>query len=753
MSGFGLETKIMTRQRTRSGRSSTSRRFTAGRRRKRPVAALAGADRDWAFKLLETAPSLICLCHKGTVTYLNETGRRWLGLKSARSAVGRPFTEFVQKPDRRAVAAKINGRTPAGSPLSAWLGHGMHRTLFAEICLRRFDPADRASLLIQAYDMTRQRKTDAALEKTREDLERRLLAEVTARRRVEENLNLAAQVISNLGEGVMILDRRRRVRSVNPAFTRITGFTSRSVMGKPAPFSGEGGKKKGRAGIRDARRMEDALQTKEIWKTVEREGRWEGEYWSKNKKGNDYAERLSITVINDDDGNILHYAAVISDITRRKADEERILYQANYDPLTGLPNRSLFMDRLNRALAIGTRARTKIGLMFIDLDGFKLVNDTLGHDVGDLLLKETSRRLNQSVRISDTVARLGGDEFTVLMPNLSDPSHIPVVAQRILDSLAATFHLKGHEAFVSASIGITIFPDDATEANDLLKNADTAMYRAKDLGKANYQFYTEELNRELIERMTIKNGLVKALDNQELQLYYQPKLSLENGRITGVEALMRWHSAELGLVLPSRFIPVLEDSGLVVEAGEWAIRTACRQLRNWREAGLPPLRVAVNLSTRQLRELSFVSVVADVLKETAVDGDLEIEITESLLIGNVGNLMASLQKLHDLRVHVTLDDFGTGYSSLSHLRHYPIDTIKIDGSFVADITESRADAEIIHTIINMGKTLNRTVVAENVETEEQVKLLREYGCNEIQGYYVCKPLPAADLTEFLKKRM
>ena len=747
----------MTRQRTKSRKPSAPRRSGAGRRRLTP--APTAVDGDWAYKLIETAPSLICICHKGTVTYLNETGRQWLGLKSADTAVGRPFTEFVQKADRKAVAGKMNGRAPVGAPLTAWLSRGRSGAFFAEMSLRRFDPADRASLLIQAYDMTRQRKADAALEKTRENLERRLSAETAARRRIEENLNLAAQVISNLGEGVMILDRRQRVRSVNPAFTRITGFAAREVIGKLAPFLSAQGARKGREGGKGrgkgqtARRTEDMLLTADVWKTIEREGRWDGEYWSKNKKGDEYAERLAVTAINDDDGNIAHYAAVISDVTRRKEDEERILYQANYDPLTGLPNRSLFLDRLNRALAIAARARTKVGIMFIDLDGFKLVNDTLGHDIGDLLLKETSRRLNQSVRISDTVARLGGDEFTVLMPNLIEPNHVPVVAQRILDSLAATFHMNGHEAFVSASIGITTFPDDATDANDLLKNADTAMYRAKDLGKANYQFYTDELNRELIERLTIKNGLVKALEGEELQLYYQPKLSLDDGRITGVEALMRWHSAELGLVLPSRFIPVLEDSGLVVEVGEWALRTACRQLREWRKGGLPPLRVAVNLSTRQLRELTFVSVVADVLKETGVENGLEIEITENLLIGNVGNLVASLQRLHDLGVHVTLDDFGTGYSSLSHLRHYPIDTIKIDGSFVADIAENPADAEIIHTIINMGKTLNRTVVAENVETEKQVKLLREYGCNEIQGYYVCKPLPAAELTGFLKKRM
>ncbi len=607
----------------------------------------------------------------------------------------------------------------------------------------------------------------AARDRARDRLQRRLEAEVAARRRVEDNLSLAAQVISNLGEGVVILDRRRRVTSVNPAFTRITGYAAKDVVGKPAPF--ERGREKGRVAAGKNAEGKAAKVTPgqtageagdqpavgpTIWAAAEREGRWEGEYWNKTKDGDDYAERLSVSTITDDGGRILQYAAVISDVTRRKEDEERILYQANYDTLTGLPNRSLFLDRLNRALSTAARARSKVGLMIIDLDGFKLVNDTLGHNIGDLLLKETSERLGHCVRVSDTVARLGGDEFTVLMPNLDDPSHAPVVAQRILDSLSRPFHLNGHESFVSASIGITVYPEDAADANELLKNADSAMYRAKDLGKGNYQFFTDELNRELTERLTIKNGLAKAISRDELRLYYQPKLDLKSGAITGVEALMRWNSKELGVVSPARFIPVLEESGLVVEIGAWAIDTACRQHRAWLKAGLSAIRVAVNLSTRQLREPSFAAVVERALKQSGVGPDgLEIEITENLLMSQAGNTIATLQTLHDLGIHVTLDDFGTWYSSLNHLRRYPIDTIKIDGSFVSDIATNPADAEIIHTIINMGKTLNRTVVAEGVESAAPLSLLREYGCDEIQGYYLCKPMPAAALTEFLRERL
>ena len=747
----------MTARKAKKRKASPPRRTARRRVSARAAGRRSAKDGDWAFRLVEMAPALICLCHKGTVTYLNETGRRWLGLKSAKMAIGRPFSEFVHGDDRKAVRGRLNGRTQSPAPFAVRLRRGKAQAFHSQMTIRRFDPKNRDSVLIQANDMTWQRQTDADFEKARQELERRLSVETAARRRVEENLNLAAQVISNLGEGVMILDRRRRVRSVNPAFTRITGFAAGDVVGRAPPFPGgarrRGGGKR-RAKGRPTDRTDGGTLNKTMWRTIERDGHWEGEYWSKTKNGAEYAERLSVATIADDDGQILQYAAVISDVTKRKEDEERILYQANYDTLTGLPNRSLFMDRLNRALASAARAGSKVGLMFIDLDGFKLVNDTLGHDIGDLLLVETAVRLNQSVRTSDTVARLGGDEFTVLMPNLVNPGHIPLVAQRILDSLTETFHLSGREAFVSASIGITTYPDDGKNASDLLKNADSAMYRAKDLGKANYQFFTEELNRELTERLTIKNGLAKALARRELQLFYQPKLDLASDRITGVEALMRWHSADLGAVSPAHFIPVLEDSGLMVEIGEWAIRAACRQRQAWDKAGLPPLRVAVNLSTRQLREFSFVSGISDVLKETGVGRDgLEIEITENLLIGDAGNIVEVLDRLHDLGVYITLDDFGTGYSSLSHLRRYPIDTIKIDGTFVADIADNPADAEIIHTIINMGKTLNRTVVAEGVESEKQVELLRRYQCDEIQGYYLCKPLPAAELTRFLKNRM
>lgn len=592
-------------------------------------------------------------------------------------------------------------------------------------------------------DITVRKKAEEELRKAHDELEvrvvertRELTEEIGVRQKAEDGLRLAGEVIDNLTEAVVIIDARFRVTSINPAYTKMVGYESKEVCGKMPAFLKMLKKDKGLYA-----EMRSGLET---------DGRWNGEFWSKKKDGEKYAVRLSLTAIVNEETDTVQYAAVLNDITKRKQDEERIFYQANYDALTGLPNRSLFMDRLGQGLATMKRLDRKLGLMFIDLDGFKLVNDTLGHDIGDLLLQQASERLNKCVRKGDTVARLGGDEFTIIMPNLTNPRDSHLLAQRALDELARPFQLNEHESFISGSIGVTLFPADATEAGDLIRNADSAMYRAKDQGKANYQFYTSDMNSEVQQRLVLKNGLSKALEQGELMLHYQPKLEIESGLITGVEALMRWNNKELGSISPVQFIPVLEETGMVVEVGEWALRTACEQHLEWIEKGLPPIRIAVNLSARQLREVSFVSVLEQVMKDTGVSSDsLEIEITETMLMSDSVNSVIALDKLHDMGLHVAMDDFGTGYSSLSYLKKFPIDTIKIDRSFVADITTNEDDAEIIKTIITMGHTLNRNVIAEGVETEEQLDLLRSYGCDEVQGYFFCRPQTAEQLTDFL----
>lgn len=554
----------------------------------------------------------------------------------------------------------------------------------------------------------------------------------------EWRLRLLLEVVRNLPMGVVVMDADFEVTSVNEAYCRMSGLPEDQLLGNRPPF--------------ETFLKDDLNLYNQIWAKLKVEQNWDGELWGE-KGGEKIALHIAITTIVDEAGTPSRYAAIIRDITERKQDEERILRQATFDGLTGLPNRALFLDRLGQSLKAVSRAEKKLGLMFIDLDGFKLVNDTHGHDMGDGLLREAATRISQSVRDGDTVARLGGDEFTVIMPNLSDAKDATVVAQRILDALASPFDLDGAESFVSGSIGITVFPDDAETANDLLKNADAAMYRAKDMGKANYQFYTADLNALVAERLKIKNGLVMALERDEFQLFYQPKLTLGSQKIESVEALMRWENPELGSVSPVDFIPVLEETGMVVEVGEWAIREACLQHRRWMDAGLAPVRVAVNLSARQLREISFVSVLRRLLDETGVGPEgIEIEITESMIMSDKDAAITALTELHELGVCVAMDDFGTGYSSLSYLRQFPIDTIKIDRSFVSDITSNSDDAEIIRTIINMGRTLNKKIVAEGVETEEQLALLAEYNCDQVQGYLISRPVPGEDLTDMLREK-
>lgn len=592
-------------------------------------------------------------------------------------------------------------------------------------------------------DITQRKQAEEQIRRYQDELElrvdertRELTQEILERQRVQDKLRLAGEVIEALHEGVVIINPDFRISAINPAYTAISGFEPIEVIGK---FP-----------INHTALSQSGAMFDEMW-GLEARGRWEGEFWNLRKNGEEYAERLSVTAITNPEGEVMQFAAIISDITKRKQDEERILYQANYDSLTGLPNRSLFLDRLTQAINNMQRSKKNLGLLFIDLDGFKLVNDTLGHDVGDMLLKEAAKRLGTCVRTGDTVARLGGDEFTVIMPNLDDPKNAPLVAQRVLESLGRAFLLGGHEAFVSGSIGITIYPDDANDAQELLKNADAAMYRAKEEGKANYQFFTADMNEQVKERLVIKNGLSKALENQEFRLLYQPKLDLLSNKVTGAEALMRWDSPDLGLVSPVTFIPILEETGMVVEVGEWAIHTACKQHVKWVKEGLPPIKIAVNLSARQLREPSFVKIVKTALKVNDLPPSaIEIEITESMLMSDAPIIVAALKDLHDFGVHISMDDFGTGYSSLSYLKRFPIDTIKIDRSFVNDIHIDADDAEIIHTIINMGHTLNRKIIAEGVETEEQLDILKAYRCDEIQGYFFSKPLTDKDFTTFVK---
>lgn len=443
---------------------------------------------------------------------------------------------------------------------------------------------------------------------------------------------------------------------------------------------------------------------------------------------------------------------VSRDITERQRYEETIRHQAFHDALTGLPNRMLFKDRLTLEIAHAKRNKQMLAVLFLDLDRFKLVNDTLGHGLGDQLLKIIAMRLVGYVREDDTVARLGGDEFTVLLPEILQAENAVKVARKILQAVREPVHIDVHELYISTSIGIALYPSDGEDAESLLKNADTAMYRAKENGKNNYQLYTPAMNAKAFERLAIENGLRRALDRNEFVVYYQPKVNINTGKIIGMEALVRWQVPERGLIPPGDFIPLAEDTGLIVPIGEWVLHTACAQNKAWQDAGYPPLRVAVNLSARQFQLQNLVEVVSRVLKETGLEPCwLELEITESVAMQNAEYTVKMLYELKDMGIQLAIDDFGTGYSSLNYLKRFPISKLKIDKSFVSEIGTDQDNEAIASTVIVLGQSLKLGVVAEGVETEEQYDFLKQHHCDEMQGYLFGKPVPPDEFEKLISE--
>ncbi len=456
----------------------------------------------------------------------------------------------------------------------------------------------------------------------------------------------------------------------------------------------------------------------------------------------------------DAHGRFTGYRGVSREITEKKLAEERIQYLATHDGLTGLPNRMMFSQLVNIAIESGRRYNRPFAVLFIDLDRFKTINDTLGHEAGDKLLQEIAGRLKQLLRASDIVARLGGDEFVVLVPEVNEPSQVAAVARKILSAVIKPIVLMGQECRVTASIGIAMYPTDADDEQSLMKNADMAMYIAKEEGKNNFQFYSKQIKTQSLERLTLETNLRRALERNEFSLHYQAKVDLKTGAITGVEALLRWQNPELGSVSPAHFIPLAEETGLIVPIGKWVLKTACEQNMAWQRQGLPSVCMAVNLSARQFADPDLLADIAGVLKQTGMVPELlELEITEGMVIHNPARAVKLLSAIKRMGVRLAIDDFGTGYSSLGQLKHFPIDTLKVDRSFIREIPNDTEDKAITEAIIAMGKTLSLTVVAEGVETEEQARFLRERACDEMQGYYFSKPVAPEKFAELLREHV
>jgi len=559
--------------------------------------------------------------------------------------------------------------------------------------------------------------------------------DISRHKHAEEQMRLSARVFDQSREVIMITDPSGHIVSVNKAFTEVTGYRSDEALGNtPALLKSH---------------RQDAIFYRDMWQSLVRDGYWHGEIWNRRKNGEIYPNWQSISAVTDDKGRLTNYLSVSMDVSLHKAAESRIHNLAYFDALTGLPNRLLLRDRASQVLAHSRQDEVETAFLFIDLDDFKTINDSLDHLIGDRLLHALGERLRKAVRMQDTVGRLGGDEFLVILPG-TDGSAAAKMAERLLQLVSETFSIDDHTLNVTASIGISLYPQDGNDFDTLLKHADAALFQAKAQRRNLYHFYTPEMNEAAYERLTLENALRRALRHNEFELHYQPQARLDTGHIVSVEALIRWNHPEHGLIPPERFIPLAEENGLIAPLGEWMLREACRQARTWQDMGLTPIEVAVNISTRQFGLTDMAGLVRTVLAETGLAPEwLEIEITESLLAGNLEATLTTLHEIRQLGVHIAVDDFGTGYSSLSYLKRFPLRKLKIDRSFVRDIMVDHDDRAISSAIINLGQSLGLIVVAEGVETDDQLDVLRQLGCHKIQGYLLGAPIPAQEITERL----
>jgi diguanylate cyclase (GGDEF)-like protein/PAS domain S-box-containing protein len=561
------------------------------------------------------------------------------------------------------------------------------------------------------------------------------IQDITEMRQTEDRLRILKEAVGFLpiGVGITISDTTGKIIYSNPVDAAMHGFTPEELIGRHASIFAPPNQKK--------------LLSPEEMRVL---GRWTRESINVRKNGEEFPVQLSSIAVHDDAGRCIGVVTACEDISRRIDAEKRIEHLAYYDTLTGLPNRVTLLERLQQALALAQREGRRIGLMFLDLDNFKDVNDTLGHDFGDKLLKEVAERLGPCMRESDTLARLGGDEFVVALTFISSAENAASTSRRILSQFSHPFIIDDRHIYTSASIGIAIYPDDGLDVETLLRSADAAMYHAKSEGRSFYRFFSSELNQRITRRVALEHSLHHGLEHQEFYLHYQPQWDLQTGGLIGVEALLRWKSAEFGPVQPSEFIPLAEISGLIFALGEWVLRSACVQARSWAEAGHSQLRVAVNISGKQFKQPDFLEMVSRVFSETGVNPcSLEFEFTESVIMEKADKNIKTLTALKDMGVKLSIDDFGTGYSSLNYLKHFPIDRIKIDRSFISDINCDTDGETIVETIISMAHNLNLKVVAEGVEDGDQLKFLMERKCDEVQGFYLGVDMPVATLESIL----
>nr|MBL8410320.1 EAL domain-containing protein [Dechloromonas sp.] len=563
--------------------------------------------------------------------------------------------------------------------------------------------------------------------------------DITSRKATEDRLRMLAMVFSNSNEAIIVTDANNRIIATNPAFTELTGYSEAEVLGRNPRLLSAG--------------STEPEVFRSMWSSLHQHGAWQGELWDRRKSGEAYPKWLSISVVRDNAGRITHHIGSFIDISELKATQERIRHLAHHDTLTNLPNRFSLHEKLEQALSFCRRNNRQLALMLIDLDRFKTINDTLGHHAGDALLVQVADRLRATVRDSDIVARLGGDEFVVALPGINSPSDAAHLADKIARRISEPYQIIGQEQRTSPSIGICLYPNDAVEIGDLLKNADVAMYHAKAQGRGNYQFFTEDMHIAMTQRMTIEADLRLALERQEFVLHYQPQLDLRRGTIVGVEALIRWQHPTRGMVPPNEFIPVAEETGMIGAIGDWVLSEACRQLRTWQDDGIQHLRMSINLSASQFMDKTLPVRIHELLGQYGLEaGLIDLEVTESMSMASPDESISVMRTLSGSGLTLSIDDFGTGYSSLAYLKLLPIRTLKIDRSFVKDIETDPNDADICDVTVLLAHKLGLEVVAEGVENEAQLKFLLSIGCEKVQGYLISRPLPAEAAEAFIRNK-
>jgi len=560
--------------------------------------------------------------------------------------------------------------------------------------------------------------------------------DITSRKAREDQLRMAAMVFETSSEAIVVTDAENTIKLVNPSFEKITGYDADEVLGKTPAI------------LKSGRHDNSFYQA--LWDTLYAMGRWQGEVWNRRKNGQVYPEWLSIALVKDEHQQVIEHVAVFSDISERKKAEDKIQWQANFDHLTQLPNRTLFIDRLKQFISTSKREKKYFALLFMDLDRFKVVNDTLGHSAGDQLLKMVAKRLQQNLSESDTIARIGGDEFTILLARIKTIHDAALVAERLISILGKVFIIEDSEVFIGSSIGITIYPDDADDDTSLIRNADMAMYHAKENGRNTYRFYTQSMNEKMLIRMQLEKDLHHAIEDNELFLEYQPIIDAKSQEVLGAETLVRWLHPTKGRLAPDQFIAIAEETGIIGQLGEWVLNQALTELANWHKAGHSHLYIAVNVSSAQ-RQLGL---TADKIQESLNQAGLAaqyltLEITESLLMEHTEESLSWLLSLKQTGLKLSIDDFGTGFSSLSYLRRFPVDTLKIDKSFIDDVLTQGENTKLVESIISLAHNFDLSVVAEGVEEQSQLEFLEKLECDYIQGYFYSKPLSSQHFLAFL----